>query len=124
MSLPDPRNTTSIGASLPDGGRYSNIVNGVSTRNMYAKWPPVATFVDDVSRSINSGATQKGILAAALYGTDFTTYDFSSAFDLTKILGIAGAPQLTVNVANLTNATLRSYFQLENAPFTQYKPGR
>ena len=61
---------------------------------------------------------------AALVGTDFTTYDFSSAFDLDKIFGIAGAPQLTVNVANFTNATLRSYFQFENATFTQYKPGR
>ena len=74
--------------------------------------------------SINSGAAQNGIPAAALYGTDYTTYDFSSAFDLDKILGIAGAPQLTVNVANLTDATLRSYFQFENATFTQYKPGR
>ncbi|MFN3774888.1 TonB-dependent receptor [Sphingomonas parapaucimobilis] len=72
----------------------------------------------------NSGAAQNGIPNAALFGTDYTTYDFSSAFDLDKIFGIAGAPQLTVNVANFTNATLRSYFQFENATFTQYKPGR
>lgn len=72
----------------------------------------------------NSGAAQNGIPAAALYGTDYTTYDFSSAFDLDKLLGIKGAPQLTINVANFTNATLRSYFQFENATFTQYKPGR
>ncbi len=74
--------------------------------------------------SQNSGAAQNGIPAAALYGTDYTTYDFSSSFDLDKIFGLAGAPQLTVNVANFTNATLRSYFQFENATFTQYKPGR
>ncbi|RZL60495.1 MAG: TonB-dependent receptor [Sphingomonas sp.] len=74
--------------------------------------------------SQNSGAAQNGIPAAALYGTDYTTYDFSSSFDLDKIFGFAGAPQLTVNVANFTNATLRSYFQFENATFTQYKPGR
>ncbi len=74
--------------------------------------------------SQNSGAAQNGIPAAALYGTDYTTYDFSSSFDLDKIFGIAHAPQLTVNVANFTDATLRSYFQFENATFTQYKPGR
>ncbi|SFO19680.1 TonB-dependent receptor [Sphingomonas sp. OK281] len=74
--------------------------------------------------SQNSGAAQNGIPAAALFGTDYTTYDFSSSFDLDKIFGIAHAPQLTVNVANFTNATLRSYFQFEDATFTQYKPGR
>ena len=74
--------------------------------------------------SQNSGAAQNGIPAAALFGTDYTTYDFSSAFDLDKLLGVPGAPQLTINVANFTNATLRSYFQYENATFTQYKPGR
>ncbi|KQO13138.1 TonB-dependent receptor [Sphingomonas sp. Leaf242] len=74
--------------------------------------------------SQNSGAAQNGIPAAALFGTDYTTYDFSSSFDLDKIFGLKNAPQLTVNVANFTNATLRSYFQFENATFTQYKPGR
>lgn len=74
--------------------------------------------------SQNSGAAQNGIPAAALYGTDYTTYDFSSAFDLDKLLGIPNAPQLTINIANFTDATLRSYFQFENATFTQYKPGR
>ena len=74
--------------------------------------------------SQNSGAAQNGIPAAALFGTDYTTYDFSSSFDLDKIFGLKGAPQLTVNVANFTDATLRSYFQFENATFTQYKPGR
>ncbi|MBB6504977.1 TonB-dependent receptor [Sphingomonas endophytica] len=74
--------------------------------------------------SQNSGAAQNGIPAAALYGTDYTTYDFSSSFDLDKLLGIPNAPQLTFNIANFTDATLRSYFQFENATFTQYKPGR
>lgn len=74
--------------------------------------------------SQNSGAAQNGIPAAALFGTDYTQYDFSSSFDLDTLFGIAHAPQLTINVANFTNATLRSYFQFENATFTQYKPGR
>ncbi|MHA6718856.1 TonB-dependent receptor [Sphingomonas sp. RS6] len=74
--------------------------------------------------SQNSGTAQNGIPAAALYGTTYTTWDFSSAFDLDKLLGVRHAPQLTINVSNFTDATLRSYFQFENATFTQYKPGR
>ncbi|WP_084581587.1 TonB-dependent receptor [Sphingomonas azotifigens] len=74
--------------------------------------------------SQSSGDTQNGIPAAALFNADYTSWDFSSAFDLDKIFGVKKAPQLTVNVSNFTNATLRSYFQFPNATFTQYKPGR
>jgi TonB-dependent receptor len=74
--------------------------------------------------SQSSGANQNGVAAAALFTDSYTTYDFSSAFDLDKLLGIKNLPQLTINVANFTDATLRSYFQFENQTFTQYKPGR
>lgn len=74
--------------------------------------------------SQNSGLAQNGIPAAGLFGTDYTTYDFSSSFDLDKIFGIRNAPQLTFNIANFTDATLRSYFQFKDATFTSYKPGR
>jgi len=74
--------------------------------------------------SQSSGAAQNGIPAAALFNSDYTSYDFSSAFDLDKILGVPHLPQLTVNVSNFTDATLRSYFQFSNDTFTQYKPGR
>lgn len=74
--------------------------------------------------SQSSGLAQNGIPTAALFNDDYTTYDFSSSFDLNKILGVEGLPQLTFSVANFTDATLRSYFQYENATFTQYKPGR
>ncbi len=74
--------------------------------------------------SQSSGGSQNSIPAAALFSTDYTTLDFSSAFDLDKILGVKKAPQLTINVSNFTDATLRSYFQFPNATFTQYKPGR
>ncbi|RUN75932.1 TonB-dependent receptor [Sphingomonas sp. TF3] len=74
--------------------------------------------------SQSSGAAQNGIPAAALFNNDYTSYDFSSAFDLDKIFGIKNLPQLTVNVANFTDATLKSYFQFSNDTFTQYKPGR
>ncbi len=74
--------------------------------------------------SQSSGNSQNSIPAAALFNSDYTTWDFSSAFDLDKIFGVKKAPQLTINVSNFTNATLRSYFQFPNATFTQYKPGR
>jgi hypothetical protein len=34
------------------------------------------------------------------------------------------APQLTLDVINLTKAQQRSYFQFENSAFTLYQPGR
>ena len=74
--------------------------------------------------SQSSGNSQNSIPAAALFNADYTTWDFSSSFDLDKILGVAKAPQLTFNVTNLTNESLRSYFQYDNATFTYYKPGR
>ncbi|MEO8375188.1 MAG: TonB-dependent receptor [Sphingomonas bacterium] len=74
--------------------------------------------------SQSGGTNQNGIPAAALFNSDYTTYDFSSAFDLDKILGVRHLPQLTINVANFTDATLRSYFQFSSDTFTQYKPGR
>jgi TonB-dependent receptor len=74
--------------------------------------------------SIASGTAQNGIPAAALYNFDYTSYDFSSAFDLDKLFGVKRLPQLTVNVSNFTDATLKSYFQFSANTFTQYKPGR
>ena len=74
--------------------------------------------------SQSSGANQNGIAAAALFNDDYQQYDFSSAFDLDTLFGVKHAPQLTFNIANFTDATLRSYFQFSNATFTQYRPGR
>ncbi|QXQ08572.1 TonB-dependent receptor [Sphingosinicellaceae bacterium] len=74
--------------------------------------------------SQSSGANQNGTTAAALFNDSYKQFDFSSAFDLDKLFNLPNAPQLTVNVANFTNETLRSYFQFNNATFTQYKPGR
>ncbi|MEX6986357.1 hypothetical protein AB2D05_32670, partial [Pseudomonas aeruginosa] len=41
--------TTATGVALPDGSRYPNLVSIVSTRNVYSKWLPAATFAYDVS---------------------------------------------------------------------------
>jgi TonB-dependent receptor len=74
--------------------------------------------------SQSSGANQNGVTAAALYSDDYKQTDFSSSYDLEKIFGVKNAPQLTFNVINLTNESLRSHFQYDNATFTYYKPGR
>lgn len=71
-----------------------------------------------------SGLNQNGIAAAALFSDDYKQTDFSSTYDLGKIFGLNNAPQVTFNVTNLTNESLRSYFQYDNATFTYYKPGR
>ena len=74
--------------------------------------------------SQSSGLNQNGIAPAALFSDDYKQTDFSSTYDLEKILGMKNAPQLTFNVTNLTNEKLRSHFQYDNATFTYYKPGR
>ena len=71
-----------------------------------------------------SGPGQTGINTAALFTDDYREYDFSSIFDLEKIFRIPHAPQMTFDVINVTDSTLRTYFQFQNATFTQYKPGR
>lgn len=74
--------------------------------------------------SQTSGLNQNGIPAAALFSDDYRQWDFSSSLDLNEITGSTGLPQLTFDVTNFTNAKQRSYFQFENATFTQYTPGR
>ncbi|WP_152528083.1 TonB-dependent receptor [Sphingobium lactosutens] len=73
--------------------------------------------------SQSSGLNQNGIPAAGLFNDDYQQWDFSSSFDLEELFGWKGAPQVTLDIQNFTNSTLRSYFQFEGATFTQYKPG-
>ncbi|AHE53032.1 TonB-dependent receptor [Sphingomonas sanxanigenens] len=73
--------------------------------------------------SQSSGLNQNGIPTAALFTDDYQQWDFSSSFDLEEIFGWKSAPQLTVDIQNLTNARLRSSFQYDGATFTQYRPG-
>ena len=92
---------------------YEN--HGISAR--------VSTTSTKGSQSTGPGG-QNGITAAELFSDDYTQYDFSSSFDLGEWFGNTWVPQLTVDVINLTNAEQRSYFQFNNATFTQYDPGR
>jgi hypothetical protein len=69
---------------------------------------------------------QNGITAAELFSDNYIQYDFSSSFDLGEMFGASSAwiPQITLDVINVTDEQQRSYFQFNNATFTQYNPGR
>jgi TonB-dependent receptor len=73
-----------------------------------------------------AGFNQNGIPAAALYSDDYGQTDFSSYFDLGDLLDRPGGlwPVITFDVTNVTEEKQRSYFQFQNATFTQYDPGR
>jgi TonB-dependent receptor len=74
--------------------------------------------------SQQSTANQNGLTAGAIFSDNYRQFDFSSIFDLEKILGIRKAPQITFDVVNFGNAKLRSYFAYSNATYTYYRPGR
>jgi TonB-dependent receptor len=71
-----------------------------------------------------SGANQNGITAAALFVDDYRQWDFSSSVDLAELFGWGKQIEVTLDGINLFNAKQRTYFQFENAAFTQYTPGR
>ena len=73
---------------------------------------------------IASGFGQNGISAAALYNNSYGQWDFAGSIKLADYLGPKGAPELTLDVQNITKARQRSYFQFPDAAFTYYKPGR
>lgn len=73
--------------------------------------------------SQSSGLNQNGIAAAGLFTTNYQQWDLSASLDTEKVFGFNHGPQLTFEIQNLTDSTLRSYFQFPGATFTQYKPG-
>jgi TonB-dependent receptor len=87
---------------------------GVSARlsQTYAKGSQVST------------PNQNGIGAAALFGDDYKQWDFSSSVDLSQLFGWKTAVEITLDGINLGDAKQRSFFQFENAAFTNYTPGR
>ncbi len=71
-----------------------------------------------------SDSNQSSIPAARLYSDDYQQFDLSASVDFAELLDVKWAPQLTMDVINLTKERQRSYFQFENAAFTLYDPGR
>ncbi|WP_343122980.1 TonB-dependent receptor [Xanthomonas sp. MUS 060] len=85
--------------------------NNTSVRLSYA-WN------DDM---IISGANQNGIPDARLMADARGQLDLSASYTLAHL---PSAPQITLNITNLTNAPLRTTFQYPNATYDLYKPGR
>jgi outer membrane receptor protein involved in Fe transport len=73
---------------------------------------------------ISSGTGQNGIPLAALHSDNYGQWDFAGSVKLASVLGYDRAPELTLDVQNITKEKQRSYFQFEDAAFTYYDPGR
>jgi TonB-dependent receptor len=77
------------------------------------------------SQTSQPGSNEQGVLGAALFGDEYTQWDFSSSFDLSEMFGIsAWVPQLTVDVININEEERRSYSQFSNATFSLFDSGR
>ncbi|APV52249.1 TonB-dependent receptor [Betaproteobacteria bacterium GR16-43] len=114
------------------GGVSGAVALGVpeKTYNMTAYYEQHG-FMARISQTFQEGsqvatANQNGITAAALFSDDYKQVDFSSSVDLGTVFDKTSPwwPQLTFDVINLTRETQRTYFQFQNATFTEYKPGR
>jgi TonB-dependent receptor len=67
---------------------------------------------------------QNSIPAAGLYSDDYKQWDFSSSANLGKLFNWSTDIEATLDVVNIFQADQRSYFQFEQAAFTNYNPGR
>ena len=71
-----------------------------------------------------SGLNQNGIPLATLNSDSYGQWDFAGSVDLAKVFAKPRLPELTLDVQNITKAKQRSFFQFEDAAFTDYNPGR
>lgn len=77
------------------------------------------------SQTSQPGSNEQGVLGAALFGDEYTQWDFASSFDLSEMFGISSwVPQLTVDVINITEEERRSYSQFSNATYNLFDSGR
>ncbi|MDI7776454.1 TonB-dependent receptor [Asticcacaulis sp. EMRT-3] len=74
-------------------------------------------------KSVASGTNQNGITEGANYNDSRSQIDLSSSYDLSHLVSWGKDLEVTFDVTNLTDTKLRSYFQFENATFTEYDPG-
>jgi TonB-dependent receptor len=94
---------------------YEN--HGVSAR--------LSVSFNEGSQTSPPGNNEQGVVGAALFGDDYTQWDFSSSFDLSEMFGISSwVPQLTVDVININEEERRSYSQFSNATFSLFDSGR
>ena len=85
--------------------------NDIASARLSYTWAEGAT---------GTGPNQQGIPFAQIYGEDRGQLDFSSSYTLE---GVAGKPQLTFNILNITGEERRSYFAFPNAVNDYYDPG-
>jgi hypothetical protein len=94
---------------------YEN--HGVSAR--------LSVTFNEGSQTSPPGNNEQGVVGAALFGDDYTQWDFSSSFDLSEMFGISSwVPQLTVDVININEEERRAYSQFSNATFSLFDSGR
>jgi len=74
--------------------------------------------------SQSDNVNQNGIPLAGLFTDDYEQWDFSSSVDLSQMFDWNTKFEVTLDAINLFNKQQRSYFQFENAAFTNYVPGR
>jgi TonB-dependent receptor len=70
--------------------------------------------------SVASGPNQNGIAPAAIYNDPRGQLDLSAAYTFAKL---PSQPQLTLDVTNITQEPIRTYFEFHNATYTYYQPG-
>ncbi|MFD1041431.1 TonB-dependent receptor [Pseudoxanthomonas kaohsiungensis] len=85
--------------------------NDIASARLSYTWTEGAT---------GTGPNQQGIPFAQIYGEDRGQLDFSSSYTLDWV---AGKPQLTFNILNITGEERRSYFAFPNAVNDYYDPG-
>jgi TonB-dependent receptor len=73
--------------------------------------------------SVGSGLNQNGITAAAIYNDSRSQVDLSASYDLSHLVNWGKNMEITLDATNITETKLRSYFQFQNATFTEYDPG-
>jgi TonB-dependent receptor len=94
---------------------YEN--HGVSAR--------VSVTFNEGSQISQPGSNEQGVLGAALFGDDYTQWDFSSSFDFSEMFGISSwVPQLTIDVININDEERRTYSQFTNATYNWFESGR
>lgn len=94
---------------------YEN--HGVSAR--------LSVSFNEGSQTSQPGSNEQGVIGAALFGDDYTQWDFSSSFDLSEMFGISSwVPQLTVDVININEEERRAYSQFTNATYSLFDSGR
>ena len=94
---------------------YEN--HGISAR--------ISVTFNEGSQISQPGSNEQGVLGAALFGDDYTQWDFSSSFDFSEMFGISSwVPQLTIDVINISDEERRTYSQFTNATYNWFESGR